>query len=112
MSNSNRIILVVNIVSGDVIIAATRDLEGKKNYSTYLRSHLSRKMFDGIKIYPALGYYPFDKDLISSYEFAQEYEIPITAHCNIVIENSLTEPIKKGFVVWDEKVKYFVLKDN
>ncbi|MGE0569407.1 MAG: hypothetical protein AB7O73_15815, partial [Bacteroidia bacterium] len=35
----------------------------------------------GIKIYPALGYFPFDIRLKEIYEYALEKEIPILTHC-------------------------------
>jgi len=38
-------------------------------------------IFQGIKLYPALGYYPFDKKLLEVYKFAQTHEIPIMTHC-------------------------------
>ncbi|MBX2815112.1 MAG: amidohydrolase [Saprospiraceae bacterium] len=40
-----------------------------------------RGVFKGIKIYPALGYYPFDEDLLPLWLYCQDHEIPITTHC-------------------------------
>ena len=37
----------------------------------------------GIKIYPALGYYPFDKNLLSLWLFCAQNDIPITTHCSV-----------------------------
>ena len=37
--------------------------------------------FSGLKIYPALGYYPFDKDLLPLWAYAAQNEIPIMTHC-------------------------------
>lgn len=37
----------------------------------------------GIKLYPALGYYPQDLRLDEMYEYAQEKNLPIIAHCGI-----------------------------
>ncbi|HWB26183.1 MAG TPA: amidohydrolase family protein [Chitinophagaceae bacterium] len=37
--------------------------------------------FQGIKIYPALGYYPFDERLKDIYLYAVEHNTPITTHC-------------------------------
>lgn len=62
-------------------IEETKDLSGKKSYANLLRSELQKGNFNGIKMYPALGYYPFDKSLIDSYLFAQENEIPLMTHC-------------------------------
>jgi len=38
--------------------------------------------FGGIKLYPPLGYYPFDKRLYPIYEYACKYEIPVVTHCS------------------------------
>ncbi|WP_323787734.1 hypothetical protein [Psychroserpens sp.] len=51
------------------------------SYQNYIQENLSNQKFNGIKLYPALGYYPFDKNLIETYKFAQEHQIPITTHC-------------------------------
>ncbi len=37
--------------------------------------------FIGIKLYPALGYFPFDKRLDKVYAFCEENEVPIMTHC-------------------------------
>ncbi|MCF6348506.1 MAG: hypothetical protein L3J20_09440 [Flavobacteriaceae bacterium] len=37
--------------------------------------------YKGIKIYPALGYYPFDKDLLPLWVYCQQHNLPITTHC-------------------------------
>ncbi|CAM4344077.1 amidohydrolase family protein [Flavobacterium terrigena] len=62
-------------------IAATKHAPKQKNYENYAKHLLQSQQFDGIKLYPALGYYPFDKNLIEMYLFAQENEIPIITHC-------------------------------
>lgn len=62
-------------------IAETAALKGSANYENYLKSKLSKTQFHGIKLYPALGYFPFDKNLIETYKFAQEHQIPIITHC-------------------------------
>jgi len=43
---------------------------------------LSEGLMSGIKLYPPIGYYPFDKDLIELYKFAAEKQIPIMTHCS------------------------------
>ncbi|WP_020530060.1 amidohydrolase family protein [Flexithrix dorotheae] len=50
---------------------------GNKNF---LEKYI-RKGFNGIKLYPPLGYYPFDPGLEKVYEFAVQHEIPIITHC-------------------------------
>lgn len=42
---------------------------------------IEQKKFTGIKLYPALGYFPFDKRLKSVYEYAVKYDLPLTTHC-------------------------------
>lgn len=37
--------------------------------------------FIGIKIYPALGFFPFDNRLKKMYAFCEELEVPIITHC-------------------------------
>ncbi|MBX2842696.1 MAG: amidohydrolase family protein [Flammeovirgaceae bacterium] len=39
-----------------------------------------RKGFNGIKLYPPLGYYPFDPRLEKVYEFAEQNNLPILTH--------------------------------
>jgi predicted TIM-barrel fold metal-dependent hydrolase len=38
--------------------------------------------FQGIKLYPPLGYSPSDSQLDKIYDFARERSLPITAHCS------------------------------
>jgi len=40
------------------------------------------KEFKGIKIYPALGYWPFDQHLMPVFEYASKNSIPVMTHCN------------------------------
>ena len=39
------------------------------------------RKFSGFKIYPALGYYPFDEHLLPLWRYASENNIPIMSHC-------------------------------
>ena len=48
------------------------------------RQHLKKKGFVGIKIYPALGYYPFDPGLEEVYKWASDKKVPIMTHCTKV----------------------------
>jgi predicted TIM-barrel fold metal-dependent hydrolase len=38
--------------------------------------------FKGIKLYPPLGYFPYDKDLDPIYAYCQEKDLPILTHCS------------------------------
>lgn len=50
--------------------------------------HIVRRLkedydFKGIKIYPALGFFPSDANLYPVYEFASEQNLPVMAHCSL-----------------------------
>ena len=63
-------------------LAATQEQPGNKNFENYVKNQLQKNHFSGIKLYPALGYFPFDKNLISLYKFAAEHQVPIITHCD------------------------------
>ncbi|MBK7095933.1 MAG: amidohydrolase family protein [Saprospiraceae bacterium] len=46
----------------------------------FIKRMIEEKGFSGIKIYPALGYYPFDEALLPLWKYAADKKIPITAH--------------------------------
>ncbi len=45
-----------------------------------VRDYIEEGIYQGIKIYPAMGYFPFDKRLKPVYDLALEYDLPITSH--------------------------------
>jgi len=47
----------------------------------YIEEKLKSGDFEGIKIYPALGYWPFDWRLLPVYLLAIKYDVPILTHC-------------------------------
>ncbi|MHC4139072.1 MAG: amidohydrolase family protein [Planctomycetota bacterium] len=58
--------------------------------------------YQGIKIYPALGYYPTDERLYPVYEYAEKKGIPVMSHClrngsvysrKKITDDMLTHPI-------------------
>jgi len=65
------------------IHADPRRLEDDKDYFETFKEHITSRSFQGIKIYPALGYFPFDRRLKKVYDLALEYNLPITTHCSI-----------------------------
>lgn len=38
--------------------------------------------FKGVKLYPPLGYFPYDPDLDPIYEYCQEKNLPLLTHCS------------------------------
>lgn len=47
----------------------------------FIRDYLVDHRFSGIKIYPALGYYPFDVKLLPLWKYAADNNIPVLTHC-------------------------------
>ncbi len=47
----------------------------------YLENEKEDDRFSGIKIYPALGYYPFDAKLLPLWKYAADKGLPIMTHC-------------------------------
>lgn len=47
----------------------------------FVKQFIEDAKFSGFKIYPALGYYPFDKNLLPLYKYAADNSIPVLTHC-------------------------------
>ena len=47
----------------------------------FIQEYIVQKEFSGFKIYPALGYYPFDPLLLPLWKYAEQNNIPILTHC-------------------------------
>ena len=47
----------------------------------FVKQFIEDKKFSGFKIYPALGYYPFDELLLPVWKYAADNQIPIMTHC-------------------------------
>lgn len=60
-------------------------VDPRKTYSQGVKKYLEEKFlrygFVGIKLYPALGFYPFDPKLEEVYRFACEKKLPLMVHC-------------------------------
>lgn len=48
----------------------------------FVKDYIENHAFMGIKLYPSLGYYPFDPRLDLVYKYAADNEIPILTHCS------------------------------
>lgn len=63
----------------------------------------------GIKLYPALGFYPFDHRLLGIYEYACRHGIPVTAHCSqgaVYYRGPITDDMRRNpasDVLFEEK---------
>lgn len=47
----------------------------------FIKEYIEGKKFSGFKIYPALGYYPFDPLLLPLWKYAAQQQLPILTHC-------------------------------
>jgi predicted TIM-barrel fold metal-dependent hydrolase len=53
----------------------------RSNFLDLVKKYIETEGFKGIKLYPPLGFYPFDKKLHSMYNYAEKNAIPILVHC-------------------------------
>lgn len=60
----------------------------KESLLNFIDYWIKEKGFAGIKLYPPLGYFPWDEQLIPIYEYAAMKKIPIIAHCAPGVINS------------------------
>lgn len=63
------------------VFADPRRISADPGYLDTVKECIEKDRFAGIKTYPALGYYPFDKDLLPLMLYACEHEIPVLNHC-------------------------------
>jgi len=54
----------------------------RPNIVEIVRKYIEEHDFQGIKIYPPLGYYPFDERLYPIFGYAEAHKIPIISHCS------------------------------
>jgi uncharacterized protein len=53
---------------------------GKEN-AAFVKKWIEKHGYVGIKMYPPLGFFPFDERLMPVYEYACEKRIPVLTHC-------------------------------
>ncbi len=47
----------------------------------FVKTYMETHQFSGFKIYPALGYFPFDEALLPLWKYAADHGLPIMTHC-------------------------------
>lgn len=47
----------------------------------FIKRYIEDYHFSGFKIYPALGYYPFDEELLPLWKYAADNALPVLTHC-------------------------------
>jgi uncharacterized protein len=79
---------------GEVIIPFVAADPRRKGVLDCVKYYIEEKGFTGIKIYPALGYFPYDERLRPVWDYAQKYALPVmthTSHGGPYYRNKLTE---------------------
>lgn len=86
----------------------------RKGIFDIVKKYIEEKHFAGIKMYPPLGYYPFDKRLNEVYAYCEKYQIPITYHCargGVFYKGDITNDMlvhpKTGKPIKEQKNKFF-----
>ncbi len=78
-----------------------------------VKQYIEDHRFAGIKLYPALGFFPDDERLMEIYKYAEENQIPITTHC---IPKNKThfryKPTKKMIEKAKKRFSFFDKKDS
>ncbi|HXB41363.1 MAG TPA: hypothetical protein VNZ49_12530 [Bacteroidia bacterium] len=46
-----------------------------------VKEYINNGTYTGLKLYPPIGYYPFDKGLKELYQFALDNQLPLITHC-------------------------------
>lgn len=54
----------------------------RDNYMDILKKSIEELGFKGVKIYPPLGYFPYDECLYPVYEYCEAYNLPVISHCS------------------------------
>lgn len=79
-----------------------------------VRKYIEEEQFTGLKMYPPLGYYPFDDRLDQVFAYAEKNSIPITSHCargGVFYKGAITSDMRKhpitGKVYHSGKNKFF-----
>jgi predicted TIM-barrel fold metal-dependent hydrolase len=54
----------------------------RKGVVEMLKNAVENQGFMGVKLYPPLGYFPYDKRLDPIYEYCQQKNIPVITHCS------------------------------
>jgi len=53
----------------------------RNNILDILKQYIEVEKFSGVKVYPSLGYFPYDERMYPIYKYCEENGIPIMSHC-------------------------------
>ncbi|UYP48539.1 hypothetical protein NEF87_004824 [Candidatus Lokiarchaeum ossiferum] len=69
-------------------IENTSNINIKLALKNFVQYWIEKRNFHGIKLYPPLGYFPWDERFDYLYDYAEKNEIPVITHCSSGIINS------------------------
>lgn len=85
----------------------------RQNALSIVKQYIEKENFSGIKLYPALGFFPDDSRLDKIYEYAEKNQIPITTHCIPKNKNHFRyKPTKEMINKAKERFKFYDKKDG
>lgn len=83
----------------------------RSNITEIVKKYIEEHDFHGIKIYPPLGYYPFDERLYPIFEYAESNKIPIVSHCSPPVVYYRGE-IKEEMLIHPRNQRRFEIASN
>lgn len=54
----------------------------RKDYMDLFKRSVEEWGFKGVKIYPSIGYFPYDERLYPVYGYCEKYSLPVLSHCS------------------------------
>ncbi len=107
-------IIKKNPLYKDVILPFIFIHPERKYLLDLVKRYVEEENFTGLKMYPPLGYYPFDERLDQVFLYAEKNAIPITSHCargGVFYKGKITSEMRKhpitGILHSERKNKYF-----
>jgi len=55
----------------------------RDDYLELMKKYIGEKGFRGVKIYPSIGYFPYDDRLYPVYDYCLANDLPVMSHCSI-----------------------------
>jgi len=66
----------------DLIIPFIHIDPRRPNYKDLFFKYVEEHQFQGLKLYPPLGVFPYDERLYPIYEYCEKNQLPVIAHCS------------------------------
>jgi len=83
---------------GDRILPFVFAHPERRDVADIVKRYVEDHGFEGIKIYPPLGYFPFDERLNPVYSYAENHGLPVISHCSrggVFFRGRITEAMRR-----------------